>query len=114
MAVLYEFTVKLGIVEDLAVEDGNHAVVLAAVGLVSSRHVYDGQPPGHQAHALVSLDGEVIGPSVLEHCAHPMEDGQIGRRAVDEVEDAGDAAHEGRSGIEGNGHAPAARGAPIS
>jgi len=66
MAVLDEFPVKLGIVEDLAVEDGNHLVVLTAVGLMSPRHVHDGEPPGDEAHALVSLDREVIGPPVLE------------------------------------------------
>src|SRR5499425_1896383 len=65
MAVPHEVLPEVGIVEDLAVEDGHHAVVLVAIGLMAARYVHDGEPPGHEAGVVVALDREAVGTAVL-------------------------------------------------
>src|SRR5216683_289008 len=64
---------KLGVVVDLPVEDDPQRAVLIADRLVAAGEVDDRQPPATERDALANARSFVVGPSMRDARAHPVE-----------------------------------------
>src|SRR5262249_21836955 len=89
-----ELAPERDVVEDLAVVDELDGAVLVGDRLgAGRRQVDDLEPPPDQPDRTVPVDGALVGPAVLDHLPHGLEE-VAGRRPVGaKLEDAGDPAH---------------------
>src|SRR3989442_5700247 len=93
MAPGFERPSRLGVVEQLAVEDGHDAAVLVGDRLMTVGEVDDAEPAIRQGHAITLEVAFVVGSAMHDGIRHAVHAAGRDRLAVTQIHDPGDPAH---------------------
>jgi len=89
----HQLGAQLDVVEDLAVEDDPHRLVLVGHGLLPRGQVDDREPGVGQAGVAVVVAPELVGATMEHRPHHVPERAHLGRTPPAQVHDPGDATH---------------------